>query len=162
MVVSQSSRQVECEFRHLSLAEYLSAIHVHTTGEPLKGFAKDRKELILQYLSGLASPSQARDQAGVRNFLSALGSGTATRDPVFYLSIIQKMKGEWYNQEGLQKQMLFMRCAYESQLDHLTLFPFPGLKIINIRGNALHYLDLFTNNTSFSVTGNALLTLDLI
>ena len=36
----------------------------------------------------------------VRNFLSALGSGTATRDPVFYLSIIQKMKGEWYNQEG--------------------------------------------------------------
>ena len=36
MVVSQSSRQVECEFRHLSLAEYLSAIHVHTTGQPLK------------------------------------------------------------------------------------------------------------------------------
>ena len=58
--------------------------------------------------------------------------------------------------------MLFMRCAYESQLDHLTMFPFPGLKIINIRGENLRYLDLFTNNTSFSVTGNALLTLDLI
>ena len=92
----QTSEEVECEFRHLSLAEYLTAIHVHTTGQPLKvlhttchhitchfspvtcqpvslsachpdtlspchlspvqGFAKDRKELILQYLSGLASP----------------------------------------------------------------------------------------------------------
>ena len=48
MVVSQDGEEVECEFRHLSLAEYLSAIHVHTTGQPLKGFAKDRKELILQ------------------------------------------------------------------------------------------------------------------
>ena len=37
---------------------------------------------------------------------------------------------------GLQKQMLFMRCAYESQVEHLTIFPFPGLKIINIRGKA--------------------------
>ena len=73
---------------------------IHSKPFISQGFAKDRKELILQYLSGLASPSQARDQAVVRNFLSALGSGTATRDPVFYLSIIQKMKGEWYNQEG--------------------------------------------------------------
>ena len=31
--------------------------------------------------------------------------------------------------------MLFMRCAYESQLEALTIFPFPGLKIVNIRGN---------------------------
>ena len=36
MVVSQKDEEVECEFRHLSLAEYLSALHVHTTGEPLK------------------------------------------------------------------------------------------------------------------------------
>ena len=27
---------MECEFRHLSLAEYLTALHVHITGEPLK------------------------------------------------------------------------------------------------------------------------------
>ncbi len=33
--------------------------------------------------------------------------------------------------------MLFMRCAYESQLDALTTFPFPGLKIVNIRGELL-------------------------
>jgi hypothetical protein len=26
------------------------------------------------------------------------------------------VQGEWYNQEGLQKQMLFMRCVYESQV----------------------------------------------
>jgi len=38
-------------------------------GEPLKGFAKDRKELILQYLSGLASSSQSSDQRVVENFL---------------------------------------------------------------------------------------------
>ena len=38
---------------------------------------------------------------------------------------------------GLQKQMLFMRCAYESQVEHLTIFPFPGLKIINIRGETI-------------------------
>ena len=36
MLVNQSEEEVECEFRHLSLAEYLTAIHVHTTGEPLK------------------------------------------------------------------------------------------------------------------------------
>ena len=43
---------------------------------------------------------------------------------------------------GLQKQMLFMRCAYESQLEHLTIFPFQGLKIVNIRGQLLRYYDL--------------------
>ena len=36
MLVNQSQEEVECEFRHLSLAEYLTALHVHTTGEPLK------------------------------------------------------------------------------------------------------------------------------
>ena len=36
MVVSQNNEEVECEFRHLSLAEYLSALHIQTTGEPLK------------------------------------------------------------------------------------------------------------------------------
>ena len=65
-----------------------------------QGFAKDRKELILQYLSGLASPSQGKDQTVVHNFLSALGADLGKRDPMFYLNIIQKMKGEWYNQEG--------------------------------------------------------------
>ena len=34
--VSQEDTRVECEFRHLSLAEYLTALHVHITGEPLK------------------------------------------------------------------------------------------------------------------------------
>ena len=58
--------------------------------------------MILQYLSGLASPSQGKDQTVVRNFLSALGSSLGKRDPMFYLNIIQKMKGEWYNQEGEQ------------------------------------------------------------
>ena len=56
--------------------------------------------MILQYLSGLASPSLMRDQSVVRNFLAALGSRDQGRDPMFYLGIIQKMKGEWYNQEG--------------------------------------------------------------
>ena len=56
--------------------------------------------MILQYLSGLASPSQGKDQTVVHNFLSALGSDLGKRDPMFYLNIIQKMKGEWYNQEG--------------------------------------------------------------
>ena len=48
---------------------------------------------------------------------------------------------------GLQKQMLFMRCAYESQVEQLTIFPFPGLKIINIRGNALLTLDEISTET---------------
>jgi len=33
-----------------------------------------------------------------------------------------------------------------SQVDQLTIFPFPGLKIINIRGNALLTLDLIIIN----------------
>ena len=37
-----NDRSLECEFRHLSLAEYLTALHVHVTGDSLKGFARDR------------------------------------------------------------------------------------------------------------------------
>ena len=36
----------------------------------------------------------------VENFLLALGNKNVSRDPLFYLNIIQKMRGEWYNQEG--------------------------------------------------------------
>ena len=53
-----------------------------------------------------------------------------------------------------------MRCAYESQLDHLTIFPFPGLKIVNIRGKKKISKVSCSFNGYFS--GNALLTLDLI
>ena len=37
----KANDDVECEFRHLSLAEYLTAIHVHTTGQPLKVFSTE-------------------------------------------------------------------------------------------------------------------------
>lgn len=46
MTVSQQGQRLECEFRHLSLAEYLTALHVHVTGDSLKGFPRDRKELV--------------------------------------------------------------------------------------------------------------------
>ena len=100
MTVSQDGSVLECEFRHLSLAEYLTALHVHVTGETLKGFARDRKELILQYLSGLASNSQSKDQVVVREFLQGLGSSQDGKDALEYLKYIQKMKGEWYNKQG--------------------------------------------------------------
>ena len=48
MTVEQDGDRLECEFRHLSLAEYMTALHVHITGADLKGFPRDRKELILQ------------------------------------------------------------------------------------------------------------------
>jgi hypothetical protein len=35
-----------------------------------------------------------------------------------------------------------MRCAFESRQENLTLYPFPGLKVINIRGSNLLSLDL--------------------
>ena len=35
--VSQDGVRLECEFRHLSLAEYLTALHVHVTGDNLLG-----------------------------------------------------------------------------------------------------------------------------
>jgi hypothetical protein len=35
-----------------------------------------------------------------------------------------------------------MRCAFESRQENLTLYPFPGLKVINIRGSNLLALDL--------------------
>ena len=47
-----------------------------------------------------------------------------------------------YNFLGLQKQMLFMRCAFESRQEQLTIYPFPGLKVINIRGSNLLALDI--------------------
>ena len=55
--------------------------------------------------------------------------------------------------------MLFMRCAYESQLEALTIFPFPGLKIVNIRGDLM---DGGECKLDYMIPGNALLTLDLI
>ena len=39
--LEKANDDVECEFRHLSLAEYLTAIHVHTTGQPLKVFSTE-------------------------------------------------------------------------------------------------------------------------
>ena len=36
MTVSQDGANLECEFRHLSLAEYLTALHVHITGDTLQ------------------------------------------------------------------------------------------------------------------------------
>ena len=99
MTVSQDGLRLECEFRHLSLAEYLTALHVHVTGDSLLGFPRDRKELILQYLSGLASSAISRDQQVVRDFLAGLGS-TEKKDALVYLQQVQKMKGEWYNQQG--------------------------------------------------------------
>jgi len=142
MTVEQDGDRLECEFRHLSLAEYMTALHVHITGADLKGFPRDRKELILQYLSGLASMSESKDQVVVKDFLVNMGSSYEARDAMEYLKFVQKMKGEWYNQQGLQKQMLFMRCAFESRQERLSLFPFPGLKVINIRGSNLLALDL--------------------
>ena len=79
----------------------------------ITGFPKDRKELILQYLSGLASRSQSSDQMVVKEFLSCLGSSNDTNDALDYLKSIQKMKGEWYNQQGKQTglNIHFYRCS---------------------------------------------------
>ena len=101
MTVSQDGPDLECEFRHLSLAEYLTALHCHVSGDSLNGFPRDRKELILQYLSGLASESDSKDQLVVKEFLQGLGSTAENKNPVDYLKYIQKMKGEWYNQQGM-------------------------------------------------------------
>ena len=54
----------------LYFAERISPILFSMAGDPLRGFAKDRKELILQYLSGLASNSPSPDQKVVENFLA--------------------------------------------------------------------------------------------
>ena len=100
MTVEQDGDNLECEFRHLSLAEYMTALHVHITGDSLKGFPRDRKELILQYLSGLASISESKDQLVVKDFLHNMGSTSEARDALEYLKFVQKMRGEWYNQQG--------------------------------------------------------------
>ncbi len=104
MTINQHDNQLECEFRHLSLAEYLTALHVHVTGDTLRGFPKDRKELILQYLSGLSSASISKDQMVVKEFLQGLSSTADKHDAIEYLKMIQKMKGEWYNQQGMYTQ----------------------------------------------------------
>ena len=36
MTVAQDGLNLECEFRHLSLAEYLTALHIHITGDTLQ------------------------------------------------------------------------------------------------------------------------------
>ena len=100
MTVGEEGSTLECEFRHLSLAEYLTALHVHVTGDSLKGFPRDRKELILQYLSGLASDAGSKDQVVVQDFLAGLGSVRNESSAMEYLKQIQKMRGEWYNQQG--------------------------------------------------------------
>ena len=49
---------------------------------------------------------------------------------------------QFYYFLGLQKQMLFMRCAFESRQEQLTIYPFPGLKVINIRGQQILASDI--------------------
>ena len=41
-----------------------------------------------------------KDQMVVKEFLQGLGSSFEARDPVEYLKNIQRMKGEWFNQQG--------------------------------------------------------------
>ena len=55
---------------------------------------------ISQYLSGLASMSESKDQVVVKDFLVNMGSSYEARDAMEYLKFVQKMKGEWYNQQG--------------------------------------------------------------
>ena len=64
---------------------------------------------------------------------------------------------------GLQKQMLFMRCAFESRQTQLNIYPFPGLKVINIRGSSLLALDLIIigNFVAHLADNNRLLELAL-
>ncbi|CAB4065160.1 unnamed protein product [Lepeophtheirus salmonis] len=64
---------------------------------------------------------------------------------------------------SLQKQLLFMRCAFESRHQEIDIYPFPGLKIINIRGSALLPLDLIviTHFVSNLSDNNRLLELSL-
>ena len=148
MTVSQDDdRHLECEFRHLSLAEYLTALHVHVSGDSLKGqelekksqhksyvfnpfffsfllspgFPRDRKELIFQYLSGLSSASESKDQMVVKDFLQGLGSSAERKNAIDYLKHIQKMKGEWYNQQGMLRWALdlistYVNCAVQGQM----------------------------------------------
>ena len=40
--VGENGDRLECEFRHLSLAEYMTALHVHITGDSLKGTKTQR------------------------------------------------------------------------------------------------------------------------
>lgn len=56
-----------------------------------------------------------------------------------------------------------MRCAFESRQERLNLYPFPGLKVINIRGCALLALDLIIigNFVSKLADDNRLLELAL-
>ena len=85
--------------------------------------------------------STGRDQKVVENFLSALDCPPnrffsrcmwvtkypqlhhCRRDPLFYLNIIQKMKGEWYNQEGTSPHLSFITFfffAFEKIQENLS------------------------------------------
>ena len=67
-----------------------------------------RKELILQYLCGLSSTGMDKDQMVVKEFLQGLGSSFEARDPVEYLKNIQRMKGEWFNQQGRMNEKVLI------------------------------------------------------
>ena len=56
-----------------------------------------------------------------------------------------------------------MRCVFESRQTRLSLYPFPGLKVINIRGCSLLALDLIIIRTFVShlADNNRLLELSL-
>ena len=64
------------------------------------GFLSEPTVQISQYLSGLASMSESKDQVVVKDFLVNMGSSYEARDAMEYLKFVQKMKGEWYNQQG--------------------------------------------------------------
>ncbi len=43
---------------------------------------------------------RSKDQMVVKEFLVGLNSTAEKNDALDYLKLIQKMKGEWYNQQG--------------------------------------------------------------
>ena len=58
--------------------------------------------------------------------------------------------------------MLFMRCAFESRQERLSLFPFPGLKVINIRGSNLLALDLIIIGSFVTSLADQVLYLEIL
>ena len=56
--------------------------------------------------------SESKDQVVVKDFLVNMGSSYEARDAMEYLKFVQKMKGEWYNQQGRIILPLFSSHTY--------------------------------------------------
>ena len=170
---------VECSFFDTPLIEFLSSIHLHTSGEEVNAISKTKLVKMLPFLCGISSLDKEKEQKIIRKFILEVGSDPLHQDPGFYLRFLQELL--------LESPLPFLHCIYEARMKKILVRPpsnekqiyIVEIKMANHDIVALaHYLENFEksrvdlgaiiikncglNDESLAVLGNKVSTLHIL